>query len=100
MTEYAKVPLTTPGEILLEEFIKPHEMNATQLAAAIHVPTNRITSIVNGTREITADTALRLGKFFGIEAAFWMNLQADYNLRTARLDADRMDDIEHIEQVA
>ncbi|MES3009853.1 MAG: HigA family addiction module antitoxin [Pseudomonadota bacterium] len=73
-----------PGEILLEEFMKPKRITARQLAADMDVPPSRISGIVNGTRPITADTALRLGLFFGMEARYWVNLQAEYDLRVAQ----------------
>lgn len=71
-----------PGEILLEEFMRPMGITARQLAADLDVPPSRISEIVNRRRPITADTALRLGLFFQMEARFWMNLQAEYDLRT------------------
>ena len=67
-----------PGEILLEDFMKPMGITARQLAADIDVPPSRISELVNGQRPITADTALRLGLFFDMEARFWLNLQAEY----------------------
>lgn len=70
-----------PGEILLEDFMKPMGITGRQLAADIDVPPSRISEIVNGTRPISADTALRLGLFFSMEPRFWMNLQAEYDLR-------------------
>jgi addiction module HigA family antidote len=70
-----------PGEILLEDFMKPMGITARQLAADIDVPPSRISEVVNGQRPITADTALRLGLFFGMEARFWLNLQAEYDIR-------------------
>lgn len=73
-----------PGEILLEEFMKPMHITARQLAADIDVPPSRISDIVNGNRPITADTALRLGLFFKMEERFWLNLQAEYDIRMAR----------------
>lgn len=73
-----------PGEILLEEFMKPMGITARQLAADIDVSPSRISEIVNGARPITADTALRLGLFFSMEPKFWLNLQADYDIRVAR----------------
>jgi antitoxin HigA-1 len=73
-----------PGEILLEEFLKPLGISQNELARAINVPPNRISQIINGKREITADTALRLGRFFGIEPEFWLNLQTRYNMKVAR----------------
>lgn len=71
-----------PGEILGEDFLKPMGITAYQLAKAIHVPRNRITGILNGTRSITSDTALRLAKYFGTTAKLWMNLQVAYDLET------------------
>ena len=73
-----------PGEILLEDFMKPMGISARQLAANIDVSPSRISELVNGQRPITADTALRLGLFFGMEPRFWLNLQSDYDLRVAR----------------
>ena len=73
-----------PGEILLEEFMKPMHITARQLAADIDVPPSRISDIVNGNRPITADTALRLALFFNMEERFWVNLQAEYDIRIAR----------------
>ena len=66
-----------PGEILLEDFMKPMGISARQLAADIDVSPSRISELVNGQRPITADTALRLGIFFGMEPRFWLNLQSD-----------------------
>ena len=72
-----------PGEVLLEDFMKPMAISARQLAADIDVPPSRISELVNGKRPITADTALRLGIFFSMEPRFWMNLQAEYDTRIA-----------------
>lgn len=72
-----------PGEILLEDFMKPLDIRARKLAADIDVSPSRISELVNGNRPITADTALRLGIFFGIEPRFWLNLQAEYDMRVA-----------------
>ncbi len=72
-----------PGEILLEEFMKPMGITARQLAADIDVPPSRISDVVNAKRPITADTALRLGLFFNMEPRFWMNLQSEYDMRVA-----------------
>ena len=72
-----------PGEILLEEFMKPMGISARQLAADIDVSPSRISEIVNGLRPITADTALRLGLFFSMEPRFWLNLQTEYDMRLA-----------------
>jgi len=75
--------LIHPGEILSEEFLKPMDISQNKLAMDIHVPTPRINAIVKGTRAITADTALRLGKYFGTGPEFWINLQANYDLCVA-----------------
>ncbi|MCF8159031.1 MAG: HigA family addiction module antidote protein [Burkholderiaceae bacterium] len=72
-----------PGEILLEDFMKPMGITARQLAADIDVPPSRISEVVNGHRPITADTALRLGLFFNMEPRFWLNLQSEYDMRMA-----------------
>ena len=72
-----------PGEILLEDFMKPLGITARQLAADIDVPPSRISELVNGKRPITADTALRLGIFFKMDPRFWMNLQTEYDMRMA-----------------
>ncbi|GEO81509.1 HigA family addiction module antitoxin [Pararhodospirillum oryzae] len=85
MTEFLS-PIT-PGEILKEEFMDPHELTCNHLARDIDVPANRISEIVAGRRAITADTALRLGVYFGIDARFWLNLQAEYDLQVARQKA-------------
>ena len=70
-----------PGEILLEDFMKPMGIAARQLAADIDVSPSRISELVHGSRPITAETALRLGLFFGMEPRFWLNLQTEYDLR-------------------
>lgn len=70
-----------PGEILLEEFMRPLGLSINGLARDIRVPPNRISEIVNGKRAITADTALRLGKYFGVSPEVWLDLQSDYDLR-------------------
>lgn len=70
-----------PGEILLEEFMKPLGITGRQLAADMDVPPSRISDIVNGVRPITADTALRLGLFFSMEPRYWLNLQSEYDMR-------------------
>lgn len=72
-----------PGEILSEDFLKPLGISEYRLAKAMDVPPRRINEIVHGKRSITADTALRLGKAFGMEARFWMNLQARYDMDVA-----------------
>ena len=75
--------LIHPGEILSEEFLKPMNISQNKLAMDIHVPTPRINAIVKGTRMITADTALRLGVYFGTGPEFWSNLQSNYDLCVA-----------------
>lgn len=73
-----------PGEVLLEDFLKPMGLSQYALAKAISVPPRRINEIVQGKRAVSADTALRLGRYFGMEPEFWMNLQAHHDLETAR----------------
>ena len=80
-----RVP-THPGEMLLEEFLVPAGLTQRELANAIHVPYQRVNDIVNGRRGITPATALRLAKFFGNSADFWMNLQLRWDLYHARKD--------------
>jgi len=75
-----------PGEILREDFLIPLEMSAHALSQAIRVPATRVNDIVNGRRGVTADTALRLARYFGNSAEFWLNVQAAYDLRTAERD--------------
>jgi addiction module HigA family antidote len=82
-----------PGEILFEEFLKPLGLSQSALARGIGVPPRRINEIVHGTRRVTADTALRLGRFFGNSAEFWFGLQMDYELDS---ESDRLKDrLEH-----
>ena len=83
MTHLDKIPPIHPGEILLEEFLKPMGLSQNQLALSLRVPARRINEIVHGKRRITADTALRLGQFFGMSPAFWLGLQMDYDLDIA-----------------
>src|SRR5581483_3514328 len=78
------LPLVTPGEYLNEELLKPLGITMNALALALRVPSNRILAIVKGERAISADTALRLGQYFGISPEFWMNLQSNYDLKKAR----------------
>lgn len=79
-----KVRYPTPGEILLDEFMVPMGLSKYRLAQAIHVPATRIGEIVAGERAITADTGLRLSRFFGLNDSFWVGLQADYEVAKAR----------------
>jgi len=73
-----------PGEVLREEFLLPYQLSAHALSMAMHVPAPRINDIVREKRAITVDTALRLSKFFGNSAEFWMGLQTDYDMAIAR----------------
>ncbi len=73
-----------PGEILLEDFMKPLNLSINQLARDLDVPPNRISAIANGKRAITADSALRLGTYFGVSPETWLGLQAEYDLRITR----------------
>lgn len=79
-----KIPPIHPGEILLEEFLGPLELSQYRLAKDVSVPPRRINEIVKGTRAVTADTALRLARYFGTSERFWLNLQSRYDLETAR----------------
>ncbi len=79
-----KLSPITPGDVLLEEFLRPMNITQNQLAKDINVPANRISQLIHGKREITADTALRLGKYFGMEPEFWINLQVRFNMKIAR----------------
>ncbi len=78
-----RLPPIHPGEVLREEFLAPLGMSANALALALRVPATRINDIVNEKRGITADTALRLSRYFGTTARFWLNLQASYELEVA-----------------
>ena len=73
-----------PGEILAEEFLRPLSLSQYRLAKDIHVPARRINEIVHGKRSITADTALRLSRYFGLSERFWLNLQSRYDLETEK----------------
>ena len=75
-----RIPPITPGEILMEEFLVPMGITQNRLAVSIGVPPRRVNEIVHGKRRITADTALRLGRYFGTTAQFWINLQTHYDL--------------------
>ena len=82
-----KLPPIHPGEILLEEFLKPMDISQYRLSKDITVPPRRINEIVHGKRSITADTALRLARYFGTSERFWMNLQSRYDLE---LEKDKL----------
>jgi addiction module HigA family antidote len=77
-----------PGEILYEDFLQPMGISINRLAREIEVPPGRISTIVNGKRSITADTALRLGMYFSVSPELWLNLQSDYDLRIARRNTE------------
>ncbi len=89
-----------PGEILRTEFLDEFDMTAYALAKGLNVPPNRITLIVNGERSITANTALRLARFFGTTAEFWLNLQSHYDLTVATRRAARKIDREVVQMAA
>jgi addiction module HigA family antidote len=87
MNDDVIMPPVHPGEILLAEFLEPLELSQYQLARSIAVPARRINEIVHGQRRISADTALRLARFFGTSERFWMNLQSRYDLE---IEKDRL----------
>jgi|SRR5680860_639626 addiction module HigA family antidote len=74
-----------PGEILREEYLEPLEMSVNALSKALHVPTTRMNEIVREKRGVTADTALRLARYFGTSERFWLNLQTEFELRQAQI---------------
>ena len=80
----AKLPNIHPGEVLREEFLTPLNLSQNRVARDINVPPRRINEIVLGKRAVTADTALRLARYFGTSERFWLGLQADYDLEEAR----------------
>ena len=94
----AKLKNVHPGEVLLEEFLVPMNLSQNALARAIGVPPRRINEIVLGKRAITADTALRLAKTFGISEGFWLGLQADYDLEETRKIIGK--DLAHVKRIA
>jgi antitoxin HigA-1 len=84
-----KLPAVHPGEVLLEEFLEPLGLSQYRLAKDINVPPRRINEVVHGKRAVTADTALRLARYFGSTPRFWLNLQAQYDLD---IESDRLGD--------
>ena len=84
MAKRTKLPPVSPGEMLLEEFLNPMELTQYRLAKEIGVPQRRIGEIVSGKRSITADTDLRLCRFFGLSDGWWLRLQADYDTELAK----------------
>lgn len=92
-----KMPPVHPGEILMEEFLKPFGISQYRLAKDIHVPARRINEIVHSARAISADTALRLGRYFSLSPQFWLNLQSHYDLEIeGELLASRLDREVHV----
>jgi len=92
-----KLPNIHPGEILLEEFLKPMDISQNRLARAMSVPPRRINEIVHGKRAVTADTAIRLALALGTSEQFWMGLQADFDLEEAKKSVQKeLDKIEHV----
>ncbi|MFZ6653894.1 HigA family addiction module antitoxin [Undibacterium sp. TJN19] len=84
MTKKTRLEEIHPGEILSEEFLKPLGITNARLASDLDVPTSRISEIINKRRPITVDTAMRLAVFFNMDASFWLNLQAEYDVRIAK----------------
>ena len=97
-----KLPPIHPGEILLEEFLKPMGISQYRLAKSINVPARRINEIVHGKRAISADTALRLSHYFGMTERFWLNLQTSYELEVEkdRLGSKLEDEVESLKQAS
>jgi addiction module HigA family antidote len=85
----AKLPPIHPGETIQEDFMKPLKLSANRLAIELHVPVTRINDIIHGRRSITADTALRLARYFRMSPEFWINLQAHYDLEKAMAEAGK-----------
>ena len=85
-----------PGEILLEEFLMPLKITAYRLSKSLKIPQTRISQIIKGKRRITADTALRLSKFFGNSAKFWLGLQDDFDIEEGKLN--KQNDLDEIKQ--
>ena len=93
-----KLPNIHPGEVLLEEFLKPLDISQNKLARAMGVPPRRINEIVHGKRAVTADSAIRLARALGTSEQFWMGLQADYDLEEARKAAQN--ELKKVENIA
>jgi len=95
---------THPGEMLVEEFLKPMEITQRELADAIHVPYQRINELVNRKRGVTPSTALRLARFFGMSADFWLNLQMRWDLykvnESEKQDIKGIQDFHHLQKLA
>ena len=97
ITTIKRIDLPTVGEILKEEFMDPYGISAYRLAKDIFVPVSRIQSILNGTRKITVDTSIRLGKYFGVSYDYFLNIQNDIDIR--RASEDMFDEINKIKQI-
>ncbi len=93
-----KLPNIHPGEVLLEEFLKPMDISQNRLARAMGVPPRRINEIVHGKRAVTADTAIRLALALGTSAQLWMGLQADFDLEEAKKSSQK--ELDKVERVA
>jgi antitoxin HigA-1 len=93
-TKAPKLARITPGEILLEDWITPNDLSCYEVARRTGIPASRLTEIIKGRRSITADTALRLGRFFGTGERFWLNLQQAYDIECARQEIGRRVDRE------
>jgi addiction module HigA family antidote len=92
MMSVREIPPIHPGEILLEEYLKPMNITQYRLAKDIHVDPRRINEIIHGQRSITADTALRLARYFGTSERFWLNLQSRYDLELQKMElGDRLE---------
>jgi len=94
-----KLPAVHPGEVLLEEFLKPLDISQYRLAKSMSVPPRRVNEIVLGKRSVSADTALRLGRYFGTSEEFWLNLQTQYDLDVEKDRLGRRLDTEVIQLV-
>ena len=93
-----KLPNIHPGEVLLHEFLEPLEITAYRLSKELKIPQTRISEIIKGRRRITADTALRLSKYFGNSAKFWLGLQDDYDIEEEKLNKEK--ELKEIRQFA
>lgn len=95
---------THPGEMLLKEFLNPMQITQRELATAIHVPYQRVNELVNKKRGVTPSTALRLARFFGVSADFWLNLQIRWDLykaqNTESVELDAIKDFHHLQKMA
>jgi addiction module HigA family antidote len=98
MTDMEKLANVHPGEVLRFDFLEPLEISAYRLSKDLKIPQTRISEIIKGTRRITADTALRLSKYFGNSAKFWLGLQDDYDIEEEKEEKkDEFDEIQKFE---